>query len=239
MRKSVCGAISDDERLQSATCQRAETQSGPIGKDLPLNALTSGDFGDAQEPFELFGQWFDEAGKKELNDPEAMAIATVDAMGAPDVRMVLLKEWSANGFVFFTNTESAKGRQLAGNMTAALLFHWKTLRRQIRIRGPVEQVSIEESDGYYTSRPRDSRIGAWASQQSRPLESRYALEKAVAFYAAKYALGDIPRPAYWSGFRIMPQSMEFWTDKPFRLHDRVRFYREGSDTAWRKERLYP
>jgi pyridoxamine 5'-phosphate oxidase len=124
-------------------------------------------------------------------------------------------------------------------MTAALLFHWKTLRRQIRIRGPVEKVSVEESDAYYASRPRDSRIGAWASQQSRPLESRYALEKAVAFYAAKYALGDIPRPSYWGGFRIKPVSLEFWSDQAFRLHDRLRFYREVPDKAWRKERLYP
>lgn len=204
-----------------------------------MNALTPGDFVEAAEPFALFGQWFEEASKKELNDPEAMAIATVDPDGLPDARMVLLKEWSANGFVFYTNAESAKGRQLLANMKAAALFHWKSLRRQVRLRGPVEPVSDAESDAYYASRPRDSRIGAWASQQSRPLESRFALEKAVAQYAAKYAVGDIPRPPYWRGFRITPVAMEFWQDRPFRLHDRVRFYRDAPGGDWRKERLYP
>lgn len=204
-----------------------------------MNALTSGDFVEAAEPFALFEQWFEDAAKKELNDPEAMAIATADADGLPDLRMVLLKEWSPEGFVFYTNAESAKGRQLAGNMKAALLFHWKSLRRQVRARGPVEPVSDAEADAYYDSRPRDSRIGAWASQQSRPLESRFALEKAVATYAAKYALGDIPRPPYWRGFRIRPVAMEFWSDRPFRLHDRVRFFRAAPGEDWRKERLYP
>lgn len=204
-----------------------------------MNALTSGDFVEAAEPFALFEQWFEDAAKKELNDPEAMAIATADADGLPDLRMVLLKEWSPEGFVFYTNAESAKGRQLAGNMKAALLFHWKSLRRQVRARGPVEPVSDAEADAYYNSRPRDSRIGAWASQQSRPLESRFALEKAVATYAAKYALGDIPRPPYWRGFRIRPVAMEFWSDRPFRLHDRVRFFRDAPGEDWRKERLYP
>jgi pyridoxamine 5'-phosphate oxidase len=150
-----------------------------------------------------------------------------------------MKEWSPAGFVFYTNAESAKGRQLAANMKAAALFHWKSLRRQVRLRGPVEEVGEAESDAYYQSRPRDSRIGAWASQQSRPLESRFALEKAVAAYAAKYALGDIPRPPYWRGFRIRPVAMEFWQDRPFRLHDRVRFFRDAPGQDWRKERLYP
>lgn len=204
-----------------------------------MDGLTSGDFVEATEPFTLFGQWFEEAKGKELNDPEGMAIATAGADGLPDLRMVLMKEWSPEGFVFYTNAESAKGRQLAENMKAAGLFHWKSLRRQVRFRGPVEQVSEAESDAYYNSRPRDSRIGAWASQQSRPLESRFALEKAVASYAARYAIGDIPRPPYWRGFRIRPVAMEFWQDRPFRLHDRVRFFREAPGQDWRKERLYP
>jgi pyridoxamine 5'-phosphate oxidase len=204
-----------------------------------VNALTPSDFAEADEPFALFGQWFEEAKRKELNDPEAMVVATADADGLPDARMVLMKEWSPEGFVFYTNAESAKGRQLAGNLKAAALFHWKSLRRQVRLRGPVEPVSDAEADAYYASRPRDSRIGAWASQQSRPLESRFALEKAVAGYAAKYAVGEIPRPPYWRGFRIKPIAMEFWRDRPFRLHDRVRFFREAPGRDWRKEWLYP
>lgn len=204
-----------------------------------MNALTPSDFVEAAEPFALFGQWFEEAKKKELNDPEAMALATVDENGLPDARMVLLKDWSVDGFVFYTNAESAKGRQLAANMQAAALFHWKSLRRQVRLRGPVAPVSDAEADAYYASRPRDSRIGAWASQQSRPLESRFALEKAVAGFAAKYALGEIPRPPYWRGFRIQPIAIEFWSDRPFRLHDRLRFHRAAPGDEWRKERLYP
>ncbi|MGJ0508318.1 MAG: pyridoxamine 5'-phosphate oxidase [Methylocystis sp.] len=204
-----------------------------------MNALTTGDFVEAVEPFELFGQWFGDARQKEINDPEAMCVATADADGLPDARMVLMKDWSPEGFVFYTNAESAKGRQLAANMKAAALFHWKSLRRQVRLRGPVELLSEAESDAYYNSRPRDSRIGAWASQQSRPLESRFALEKAVAAYAARYAIGEIPRPPYWRGFRIAPVAMEFWQDRPFRLHDRVRFFRDAPGQDWRKERLYP
>lgn len=204
-----------------------------------MNALTSGDFTEASEPFTLFSDWFSKAEKEEINDPNAMVLATADPDGLPDARMVLLKEWTPEGFVFYTNAESAKGRQLASNMKAALLFHWKSLRRQVRVRGPVEAVSDAESDSYFASRPRDSRIGAWASQQSRPLESRFALEKAVAVNAAKYAVGDVPRPPYWRGFRIHPLAMEFWSDRPFRLHDRVRFSRDAPDAEWRKTRLYP
>jgi pyridoxamine 5'-phosphate oxidase len=202
-----------------------------------VNVLTPDDFTTAAEPFSLFAEWFAAAKEREINDPNAMALATVDAGGLPNLRMVLLKGVDASGFVFYTNEESAKGRELAGSGKAALLFHWKSLRRQVRLRGTVAEVSAAEADAYFASRPRDSRIGAWASQQSRPLESRFALEKAIAFYAAKYAIGDVPRPPYWKGYRVTPQGFEFWADRPFRLHDRVGFLREAD--GWRKERLYP
>ena len=199
--------------------------------------LTSGDFTEAAEPYRLFAQWLEDASASEPNDPNALALATVDAQGLPDVRMVLLKGFDARGFVFYTNFQSAKGVEILGSMKAAMCFHWKTLRRQVRVRGPVEKVSDAEADEYYASRPRGSRIGAWASKQSRPLESRFALEKAVAEYTARYAIGEIPRPPHWSGFRILPQSIEFWHDRPFRLHDRMVFTRNGD--AWDKTRLYP
>ena len=202
-----------------------------------MNPLTTGDFTEADEPWALFRAWMDEAKASELNDPNAMALATVDSDGLPDVRMVLLNGVDENGFVFYTNTESNKGREILGQPKAALVLHWKSLRRQIRARGPVTKVSDAQADAYFQSRPRESRIGAWASQQSRPLESRFALEKAVAVNAAKYAIGEIPRPPHWTGFRIAPVSIEFWQDKPFRLHDRVVFTREGD--GWRKVRLYP
>jgi pyridoxamine 5'-phosphate oxidase len=204
-----------------------------------LNPLTSSDFGDAGEPFALFETWFAEAREREPNDPNAMTLATVDASGLPDARMVLLKGLEPRGFVFYTNSESAKGVELTHNMKAALVFHWKSLRRQVRIRGPVEQVSDAEADAYFASRPRDSRIGAWASRQSRPLESRFALEKAVAREAARFGLGEVTRPPHWNGYRVMPVQIEFWQDKPFRLHDRVDFRRDGFDAPWAKTRLYP
>ena len=204
-----------------------------------MNQLTAGDFTDAAEPFALFGDWFAEAIKSEPNDPSAMALATVDPAGLPDVRMVLMKDWDDRGFVFYTNRESAKGGELAGNMKAAANFHWKSLRRQVRVRGPVEQVTDAESDAYFSSRPRDARIGAWASQQSRPVESRFAFEKAIAAYTLKFGIGEVPRPSYWVGFRIRPVQIEFWHDRPFRLHDRITFRRDKPEGDWRKERLFP
>jgi pyridoxamine 5'-phosphate oxidase len=204
-----------------------------------LNELTGRDFTEAAEPFDLFASWFAEAQKSEPNDPEAVALATADADGLPDVRMVLLKEASPAGFVFYSNAESAKGRELEANPKAAGVMHWKSLRRQIRFRGAVERVSDADADAYFASRALQSRLGAWASQQSRPLESRFALEKSVAKYAAKFALGTIPRPPYWGGYRIRPIYLEFWSDGAFRLHDRIVFRRETPDAPWRKERLYP
>ena len=200
--------------------------------------LTSGDFTEAAEPFRLFGAWLEDAAKSEPNDPNGLALATVDEDGMPDVRMVLLKGFDEDGFVFYTNFESAKGREILSSMKAAMCFHWKSLRRQVRVRGPVEIVSDAEADAYFATRPRGSRIGAWASKQSRPLESRFALEKAVAEYTAKYATGEIPRPKHWSGFRLVPGTIEFWHDRPFRLHDRVVFSRT-SEGGWEKTRLYP
>jgi pyridoxamine 5'-phosphate oxidase len=197
------------------------------------------DFTEADEPFGLFETWFEEAKASEPNDPNAMALATADADGLPNVRMVLLKGFDPRGFVFYTNTQSQKGEEILGSMKAAGLFHWKSLRRQVRLRGPVEQVSDTEADAYFQSRPRDSRIGAWASQQSRPLESRFALEKAAAFYAARYAVGEVPRPAHWTGLRIMPTCLEFWKDGAFRLHDRVVFRRAAPGADWTRTRLYP
>ncbi|MCB1486642.1 MAG: pyridoxamine 5'-phosphate oxidase [Bauldia sp.] len=195
------------------------------------------DFEQSADPFSLFSEWFADAEASEPNDPNAMALATVDEDGLPDVRMVLLKGYDAEGFVFYTNYESAKGRELLATPKAAICFHWKSLRRSVRVRGPVSQVSKEEADAYFASRARGSRIGAWASKQSRPLESRFALEKAVATYTARFGVGEIPRPDYWSGFRIAPVQIEFWADRPFRLHDRIKFVRTAD--GWEKSRLYP
>jgi pyridoxamine 5'-phosphate oxidase len=201
--------------------------------------LTSGDFTQADEPLRLWQAWFDEAVKSEPRDPNAMSLATVDPDGMPDVRTVLLKGIDERGFVFYTNTESQKGRELAANPKAGLLFYWKSLNRQVRVRGPVERVTPQEADGYFATRPKQAQIGAWASQQSRPLESRLAFEKAVALYAAKYAISTVPRPPHWSGYRIVPISIEFWHDRPFRLHDRVEFRRDALGAPWSKTRMYP
>jgi pyridoxamine 5'-phosphate oxidase len=206
--------------------------------DLPVLTAALG-FTERNDPLQLFAEWMKDAEKSEPNDPNGTALATVDEEGLPNVRMVLLKGFDDRGFVFYTNFESQKGQEILGTMKAALCFHWKSLRRQVRVRGPVGEVSKAEADAYFASRPRESRIGAWASKQSRPLEGRFALEAAVAIYAAKFAIGAIPRPPYWSGFRIKPLSIEFWHERPFRLHDRVAFSRENPDGLWTKTRLYP
>jgi pyridoxamine 5'-phosphate oxidase len=203
------------------------------------------DFLAATDPFALFDTWFADANKHEINDPNAMAISTVDRDGMPNVRMVLLKGLDGatsgpeRGFVFYTNLESAKGREILAAKKAALVFHWKSLRRQVRVRGHVTRVLDAEADAYFATRARGSRLGAWASQQSRPLETRFALEKAVAAVTLKYPVGDIPRPPHWSGLRITPVEMEFWHDRPFRLHDRVAFRRGSSADAWGSNALYP
>lgn len=209
------------------------------------NPMPAGvDFTETDEPFGLFDTWFQDACRNEPADPNAVALATVDTAGLPNVRMVLLKgvdeaEADARGFVFYTNFEGTKGRELLAQPKAAMVFHWKSLERQVRIRGDISVVSDDEAEAYFQSRPRLSRIGAWASQQSRPLKSRFELETAVAKYTAKYALGTIPRPAYWSGFRLVPVEIEFWMSRPFRLHDRIVFRREKLGDAWQKQRLYP
>ena len=201
--------------------------------------LMAGDFSQSDEPLALFAAWMEEAVRAEPADPNAMALATVDADGLPDVRMVLMKGYDARGFVFYTNLESRKGEELAANPKAGLLFHWKSLTRQVRIRGPVERVTDAEADAYYATRPRGAQIGAWASRQSAPLEDRFALEKAVARFTAKYAIGTVPRPPHWSGFSVVPLAIEFWHDRPFRLHQRVEFRRESADAPWTRVGLYP
>lgn len=201
--------------------------------------LTSGDFTAADEPFALFDAWLKEAIKSEPNDPNAMALATVDPDGLPDVRMVLMKGFDTEGFVFYSHIASQKGRELAANPKAALLFHWKSLRRQVRIRGNVTPVTDAEADAYFATRPKQAQIGAWASKQSQPLESRFAFEQAIAKEGAKYLIGNVPRPPGWSGWRITPQRIEFWHDRPYRLHDRIEFRRAAAGAAWDKVRMYP
>tara|TARA_R110000868_G_scaffold64985_7_gene195040 strand:+ start:5065 stop:5658 length:594 start_codon:yes stop_codon:yes gene_type:complete len=189
-------------------------------------------------PVALFQAWLAEAHESEINDPNAMTVATADADGVPSARMVLLKDADERGFVFYTNTESRKGEELDANPRAALVFHWKSLRRQIRIAGTVERVTDAEADAYFASRARGSQIGAWASEQSRPLEGRFELEKRVAKFAAKFGIGAVPRPPHWTGYRVVPREFEFWQDKPFRLHERI-VYTRGAEGAWTEGRIFP
>jgi pyridoxamine 5'-phosphate oxidase len=191
----------------------------------------------ASDPFHLFDEWLAEARASEPNDPEAMALATADTEGQPSVRMVLLKGHSPNGFLFYTNEHSAKGEQLAGNPSAALLFHWKSLRRQVRVEGSVERVGAEQADAYFATRARDSQLGAWASDQSRPLDRRETFENRFDEAARRFAGQDVPRPPHWGGYRVIPERIEFWTDRPHRLHERRLFTREAGD--WREGLLYP
>jgi len=201
--------------------------------------LTGGDFTEADEPLRLFAAWFEEAKRAEPVNPDAMAVATVDADGLPNVRMVLLKGFDARGFVFYTNLGSVKAHELDGAPKAALTFYWKTLQRQVRARGSVEPVSAEEADAYFASRSRMAQIGAWASKQSAALESRMAFEKAIARYTAKFGISTVPRPPFWSGYRVKPVEIEFWQERLYRLHDRIVFRRAQLEAPWSKTRLYP
>jgi pyridoxamine 5'-phosphate oxidase len=201
--------------------------------------LTGGDFTEVDAPLRLFAAWFADAKRAEPVNPDAMTLATVDADGLPNARMVLLKGFDERGFVFYTNVDSIKGHELAGAPKAALTFYWKSLQRQVRLRGSVEAVSNEEADAYFASRSRMAQIGAWASKQSTALESRLAFEKAIARFTAKFAIGTVPRPTHWSGYRVVPREIEFWQERPFRLHDRVSFTRASLSAPWTKTRLYP
>ncbi|WP_340647386.1 pyridoxamine 5'-phosphate oxidase [Phenylobacterium sp.] len=202
-----------------------------VTQAAPLPLLSEDD------PMALFSAWLAEAVAKEPNDANAMALATADESGLPDVRMVLLKDADERGFVFYSNEQSAKGQEIVANPQAALLFHWKSLRRQVRVRGPVSHVTEAEADAYWATRARPAQIGGWASQQSQALPDRLALEKRIAEYGLKFGLGKVPRPPHWRGFRITPHVIEFWRDRPFRLHERLVFVRDGS--GWTTQRLYP
>jgi pyridoxamine 5'-phosphate oxidase len=207
-------------------------KQGAVDKNYPIRPVISGD-----NPFDLFANWFAEAEKSEPNDPNAMTLATVDTEGHPHLRVVLLKGFDEKGFCFFTNTGSRKGRELQARAVAALCFHWKSLRRQVRIEGVAEAVTSAEADAYFASRPRGSQIGAWASLQSQPLEARGILEARVTEYEKKFEGQPVPRPENWSGYRVVPQAIEFWQDMPYRLHDRLVFTR--AQNGWMQERLYP
>lgn len=234
-------AAGDDQGVVAASASADEKQGVQQGPDPGTDA---GDFTTATEPFALFAAWLAEAGRTEPNDPNAMALATADADGLPNVRMVLLKGVDdagvpERGFVFYTNLGSAKAHELTANPKAALVFHWKSLQRQVRVRGLVTTVTEEEANAYFDTRPRLSRLGAWASAQSRPLESRRELEDGIADYTKEFGFGEIPRPLHWSGYRITPLEIEFWHDRPWRLHDRIVFRRASEGEAWTVTRLYP